>query len=75
MVNTYIISVALNYKYILYIEVAYTNYLTSSLDIYIDKTLVPNFSAPSAHPFIGKKPYYNGGLSLNKSINPTSISL
>ena len=72
---TYIISIILSYKYILCIEVAYTNCLASSLDIYADKTLVPNFGAPSTHPSIGKKPYYNSGLSLNKSIDPTSISL
>ena len=27
-----------------YIEVAYTNYLTSSLNIFIDKTLVPSLA-------------------------------
>ena len=39
-----IMYVALNYKYTLYIKVAYTNCLTSSLNIYIGKTLVFNFS-------------------------------
>ena len=72
---TYIISITLKYKYILYIEVAYTNYLTSSLDIYIGRTLVPNFSALFTHPFIDGRPYYSGGLSLNRSINPISIGL
>ena len=56
-------------------EVAYTNCLAGSLDIYIDKTLVSNFSTPSAYLSVGKKPYYNSGLSLNKSIDLTSISL
>jgi len=69
------INVALNYKYTLYIEVAYTNYFINSLNTFIDKTLVPSSSALFTHLFINKKPYYNGGLSLNKSINLTSISL
>ena len=56
-------------------EVVYTNCLTSSLNIYIGKTLVPNFNAPSSHPSADKKPYYNSSLFLNKSIDPTSISL
>ena len=38
---TNIIYITLNYKYILYIEVAHTNYLAGSLNIYIGKTLVP----------------------------------
>jgi hypothetical protein len=57
------------------VEVAYTNYLTSSLNIYIGKTLVFNFSTLSGHLFIDGKPYYNSGLSLNESIDLTSISL
>ena len=56
-------------------EVAYTNYLISSLNTSIGKTLVPSSNAPFAHPSIGGKPYYNGGLSLNGSIDLTSISL
>ena len=56
-------------------EVAYTNYLTSSLNIYAGKTLVFNFSTPSSHPSANKKLYYNSGLFLNKSINLTSIGL
>ena len=69
------IYITLNYRRILYIEVAYTNYLTSSLNIYIGKTLVFNFSTPSSHPSADKKPYYNNSLFLNKSIDPTSIGL
>ena len=72
---TNIIYIALSYRCILYIEVVYTNCLISSLNIYIGKTLVPNFSAPFSHPSVDKKPYYNSSLFLNKSINLTNISL
>jgi len=74
-VHTYIISVVLSYKRILPIEVARTNYLTNSLNIFIGKTLVPSSSALFTHLFIDRKPYYNSGLSLNKSIDSTSIGL
>ena len=73
--HTYIISIALSYKRILYIEVAYTNYLTSSLNIFIDKTLVPDSSILFTYLSIDRKLYYNSSLSLNKSIDLTSISL
>ena len=73
--HIYITSVTLSYKHILRIEVAYTNYLTSSLNIYAGKTPVPNFGALFAHPFINRKPYYSSSLSLNRSIDPTSIGL
>ena len=73
--HTYIISATLSYKCIPYTEVAYTSYLTSSLDIFIGKTLVPNSNILFTYPSIDKKLYYNGSLSLNKSINLTSISL
>ena len=72
---TNIIHIALNYKHILYTEVAYTNCLAGSLNIYIGKTPVFNFSILSSHPFADKKPYYNSGLFLNKSIDLTSIGL
>jgi len=62
-VRTNIINTASSYKRTLYTEVAYTNYLASSLNIFADKTLVPSFSALFTH------------LSLNKSIDLTSISL
>ena len=68
-------SVALSYKRILYTEVAHTNCFTSSLNIYIGRTPVPDFGAPFAHLFVGRKPYYSGGLSLNRSIDLTSIGL
>ncbi len=72
---TNIINTTLSYKRIPRIEVAYTNYLTSSLNIFIDKTLVPSFSALFTYLSIDRKLYYNSSLSLNKSIDLTSISL
>ena len=75
LVYTDIIYIALNYKYILCMEVAYTNYLTGSLNIYTGKTLVFNFSAPSSYLSVDGKPYYNNSLFLNKSIDLTSIGL
>ena len=75
MVYTDIIHIALNYRHILYIKVAYTNYLTSSLNIYTGKTLVFNFSILSGHLSVDGKLYYNNSLSLNKSINLTNIGL
>ena len=72
---TNITHVALNYRYTLCIKVAYTNCLTGSLNIYTGKILVFNFSTPSSHPSADRKPYYSGGLFLNKSIDPTSIGL
>ena len=72
---TDIIYIALNYRRTSRIEVAYTNCLTSSLNIDAGKTPVFNFSTPSSHPSADKKPYYNSGLFLNNSIDPTSIGL
>jgi hypothetical protein len=74
-VRTNIIYIALNYKRTLYTEVAYTNYLISSLNIFIGKTPVPSFGILFTYPSIGRKPYYNSSLSLNRSIDLTSISL
>ena len=68
-------SVALSYMYILCMEAAYTNRLANSLDIYAGKTLIPNSGALFAYPSIDRKSYYNSGLSLNRSIDLTSISL
>jgi len=68
-------NIILNYKYTLYIEVAYTNYFISSLNIYISKTSISSFSTLFTYLFINKKPYYNSGLFLNKSINLISIDL
>ena len=73
--RTNIIYIALSYKRTLRTEVAYTNCLISSLNISIGKTPVPSSSVPFAHLSIGGKPYYNSSLSLNRSIDLTSISL
>ena len=69
------ISVALNYKHILCTEIAYTNCLTSSLDIYAGRTLVPDFGVLFAYLFVDRRLYYSGGLFLNRSIDLTSIGL
>jgi len=74
-VRIYIINITLDYKRILYIEIAYTNYFISSLNIYTDKTLVFSSDILFTYPSINKRPYYNNGLFLNKSIDLTSISL
>jgi hypothetical protein len=74
-VRTDIIYIALSYKRTPRTEVAYTNYLISSLNISIGKTLVPSSSVPFIYLSIGGKPYYSSGLSLNRSIDLTSISL
>ena len=73
--RTNIIYIALSYKRTPYTEVAYTNYLISSSNISIGKTPVPSSSVPFTHPSIGRKLYYSSSLSLNRSINLTSISL
>ena len=72
---TNITHIILNYKHILYTEVTYTNCLTGSSNIYTSKTPVFNSSVLSSHPSTDRKLYYNGGLFLNKSIDPTSIGL
>ena len=72
---TNITHIALNYRHTLYTEVAYTNCLAGSLNIYIGKTPVFNSSTPSSHPSADGKLYYNSSLFLNKSIDPTSIGL
>jgi hypothetical protein len=74
-VHTNAINTALSYKRIPRIEVARTNYLTSSLNTFADKTPVPSFSALFTYPSIDRKLYYNSSLSLNKSIDLTSTSL
>ena len=73
--RTNIIYIALSYKRTPYTEVAYTNYLISSLNISIGKTLVPSSSVLFAYLSIGRKLYYSGSLFLNRSIDLTSISL
>jgi len=74
-VHTNTIYITLSYKRTPRTEVAYTNYLTSSLNIFIGKTLVPSSSVLFTYPSIDRKPYYNSSLSLNRSIDLTSISL
>jgi len=56
-------------------EVARTNCLTSSLNIFADITLVPSSGVPFTYLSIDGKPYYNSGLSLNESIDLTSTGL
>jgi len=73
-VHTNIIYIALSYKYTPRTEVAYTNYLTSSSNIFAGKTLVPSSGVLFAYPSIDRKLYYNSSLSLNRSIDLTSIS-
>ena len=73
--RTNIIYIALSYKRTPRTEVAYTNCLISSLNISVGKTPVPSSSVPFAYLSIGRKPYYSGSLSLNRSIDLTSISL
>jgi hypothetical protein len=74
-VRTNVIYIALSYKHTLYTGVAYTNCLASSLNIFIGKTPVPSSSVLFTYLSIDRKPYYNSGLSLNRSIDPTSIGL
>jgi len=74
-VQTNTIYIVLSYKRTPRMEVAHTNYLTSSLNIFIDTTLVPSSSVPFTYLSIDRKPYYNGSLSLNKSIDLTSTGL
>ena len=73
--RTNIIYITLSYKRTPRIGVAYTNYLASSLNISVGKTLVPSSSVLFTYLSIGRKLYYNSGLSLNRSIDLTSISL
>jgi len=74
-VCTYVINITLNYKYILYTEVTYTNCFAISLNTFIDKTLVFNSSVLFTYLSINGKLYYSNNLSLNESIDLTSIGL
>ena len=69
------INTTLSYKRTPYTDIAYTNYLASSLNIFANKTLVPSFSTLFTYPSIDRKLYYNSSLSLNKSIDLTSTNL
>ena len=73
--RTNIIYITLSCKRTPYTEVVYTNYLISSLNISVGKTLVPSSSVLFTYSSIGRKLYYSGSLSLNRSIDPTSIGL
>ena len=73
--RTNIIYITLSCKYTLYIGVAYTSYFASSLNIFIGKTLIPNFGVLFAYLSVNKKLYYNSGLFLNKNIDLTNIGL
>ena len=73
--HTNAINTTLSYKRIPRTEVAHTNYLTGSLNTFIGRTPVPSSGVPFAYLSIGRKPYYNSGLSLNRSIDLTSIGL
>ena len=75
MVHIYTTSITLSYMHIPRIKAAHTNCLINSLDIYTSKTPIPNSSTLFAHLSTDRKPYYNSSLSLNKSIDLTSISL
>ena len=72
---TYAINVSLSYRRIPRTEVAYTSYLTSSLNTFVGRILVPSFNVLFTYLSTDKKPYYNSSLFLNKSIDPTSIGL
>ena len=73
--QTNVINITLSYKRTPYIKVAHTNYLAGSLNIFTSITLVPSSGVPFTRPFIDGKLYYNGSLSLNKSIDLTSTGL
>ena len=73
--RTNAIYITLSYKRIPRTGVAYTNCLASSLNISVGTTLVPSSSVLFTYPSIGRKLYYSSSLSLNRSIDPTSISL
>ena len=53
--------------------VAYTSYLASSLNISVGKTLVPSSGILFTYLSISRKLYYSSSLSLNGSIDLTSI--
>ena len=75
LVYTDTTNVAWNCKHTLCMEVAHTNCLTGSLNIYIGRTPVPDFGAPFVYLFVNRRLYYSGSLSSNRSIDLTSIGL
>jgi len=74
-VQTNVINIALSYKRTPHTEVAHTNYLAGSLNIFANKTPVPSSSVLFAYLSTDGKLYYSGSLSLNKSIDLTSTGL
>jgi hypothetical protein len=74
-VRTDAIYIALSYKRTPRTGVAHTNYLAGSLNIFVGKTPVPSSGVPFTYPSTDRKPYYNSSLSLNRSIDLTSIGL
>ena len=75
MVRTNAIYITLSYKRTPRIGVAHISYLASSLNISIGKTPVPSSSVLFTYLSIGRKLYYSSSLSLNRSIDLTSIGL
>jgi hypothetical protein len=75
LAHSNVMNVAWNCKHTLCTEVAHSNCLTGSLNIYVNKTPVPDFGILFIYLSIGGKLYYNRGLSLNESINLTSTGL
>ena len=73
--HTHTINISLSYRRIPYTEVAYTSCLTNSLGIFVGRIIVPSSNVLFTYPSVDKKLYYNSGLSLNKSIDLTSIGL
>ena len=69
------IYITLSYRRTLCIKVVYINHFAGSSNIYIGKTLIFNSGTLFSHLSADKKLYYNSSLFLNKSIDPTSISL
>jgi len=74
-VQTNVINIALSYKRTPRIEVAYTNCLTGSLNIFADKTLVLSSGVLFTYLSADGKLYYSSSLSLNKSIDLISTGL
>ena len=73
--RTNAIYITLSYKRTPYTGVAHTNCLASSLNIFVGKTPVPSSSVLFTYLSTDRKPYYNSNLSLNRSIDLTSIGL
>ena len=64
---TYIINITLSYKRTPRTEMAYTNYFTNSLSIFIGKTLVLSSGILFTHLSINRKLYCNSSLYLTST--------